>query len=613
VADDRFIFNGIDGASGRYLLAPLSAPQIARVAQGLPVDAEARDDAIAGNDHQSFAAFVPREGVDPKSLSESGWGVLFAHGADPAIREALQPLLDHRKAQAARIDPRRYREFVGPDAYRPGERKQAFLTRHGAAASGPADPDRMPYYLLIVGDPEQIPFEFQSQFDLQYAVGRIHFDRLDDYASYARSVVAAETRGITRPQRLAMFAARNPDDPATALSADGLIGGLIAAVRKDRPQWQLDAALADDASKQRLARLLGGGDTPSLLFTASHGMGFPNGDPRQLAHQGALLCQDWPGPAAWQRPIPPEFYFSADDLPADADLHGLIALHFACYGGGTPRLDPFYHRTFDDPRPVAPRSFLARLPMAMLAHPRGGALAIVAHVDRAWACSFHGGRSGPQIETFTSTLKRLLDGHPIGSAMDYFGSRYAELSSDLSLELEGVSAGARLRELELADLWTANNDARNYLILGDPAVRLASPTPLASEPALPQEPIVIATPDEPVSEPVPTPPFDHPTRVQQLAGSLCARLQVALDEAHALSVNTWLTGPGSRLAARTEVSPTGAVEVHLSSEPGVLTPEVWRMHHDSVLVAQAQRRELLKIELAALRALLRVLDATARE
>lgn len=468
--DELLAFNGLDGASGGYLLPALPAEQVARVAEGLPVDAAYREDAQRWHEHLSVGAFPTREGVDPKDLAEAGWGVVFAHGADPAVREALAPLLEHRRAQATALEEVRYREFVGPDAYRPGERKQEFLERHGAARAGPADPDRMPYYLLIVGDPERIPFEFQAQLDLQYAVGRIHFETLDEYASYARSVVAAETAAPRRPPAITMFGPANPDDAATRLSSEGLVAGLAAAVRKDRRAWPVEAVLGEAASKQRLARALGGPETPALLFTASHGVGFPADDPRQRAHQGALVCQDWPGPG-WRGALPPSFYFAADDVADDADLAGLIAFCFACYGGGTPRLDAFYHQAFADPRPIAPRPFVAALPTRLLAHPRGGALAVIAHVDRAWACSFQGARSGPQIETFVSTVRRLLSGHPVGSAMDYFGGRYAELSSDLALELEDAAQGRR-RAREIADLWTANNDARNYVVLGDPAVRL---------------------------------------------------------------------------------------------------------------------------------------------
>ena len=97
-----------------------------------------------------------------------------------------------------------------------------------------------------------------------------------------------------------------------------------------------------------------------------------------------------------------------------------------------------------------------------LAHPGGGALAIVAHVDRSWASAFHGGRSGPQVEVFTSALKRLIDGHPVGYAMDYFGSRHAELSADLAQALDEPADGepGLARDRELADLWTTSTDAR---------------------------------------------------------------------------------------------------------------------------------------------------------
>lgn len=489
--EERLYFNGINGATGSYELPPLSPEEVASVALGERINEEVYRE--LKNRHTSMEAHFGVN-ADQTNLAETGWGVVFA-AKDPrtdALREALQPLLDLRRAQATQDDERLYREFSGGAGYRPGESYLDFLGRHGMGP-GPADPTKVPYYLLLVGDPEQIPYRFQYQLDVQYAVGRLALPSLEAYAQYAESVVAAEKEGrLQLPRRAVFFGVRNENDRATQLSTQELIRPLSKEMADLHPNWEI--ALTEETNKANLGALLGGDATPALLFTASHGMGFPNGDPRQLRHQGALLCSDWPGPRDWKKVIPEDFYFSADDVGSDARLAGMLGFFFACYGAGTPHLDAFSHKALDQREELAPHAFIAQLPQRLLGHPKGSALAVVGHVERAWGYSFMWSGAGRQLGVFQETLDQLMDGYPIGAAIEWFNERHAELSVVLASEIEEIKEFDKRRDdVKLAGMWTANKDARSYVILGDPAVRL----PVAAEdaPAEVERPTITVTHD----------------------------------------------------------------------------------------------------------------------
>jgi hypothetical protein len=462
-------FSGIDGTTGEPATPPLSFDQIGAFVRGDRIDL----DEAARLRSSARAAVTDTlgviEGVDRADLAQAGWGVIFSAGANPAIIDALKPLMDLRRSQAASKKPGRYRQFVGPDGLAAGERESQFLVRHGIAPGSAADPDQMPYYLLLVGGPEAISFEFQYQLDAVYSVGRLAFESPEEYARYAAAAVAAEEPFEGAPG-VAFFGPHHRGDEATALSADHLVAPLAARLAAELgSSWAVSSDIGPPATKGRLLQLLGSA-RPAVLMTAGHGMVFPSGNDRQRSDQGALLCQDWPGKHEWSGPIPADFYASGADLAPDAGPTGMIALLFACYGAGTPGFDD-YLQSGGSRKPIAPAPFVSRFAQAMLAHPAGPALAVVGHVERAMSYSFAWPGAGEQLGAFDSVLRALAAGQRVGAAMEHLNARYLVLTAELDDARQRLSFGEALDPSEVAGLWTARNDARNYVILGDPAVR----------------------------------------------------------------------------------------------------------------------------------------------
>ncbi|MBY0508470.1 MAG: hypothetical protein K2X03_31455 [Bryobacteraceae bacterium] len=401
-------------------------------------------------DHLVFA-----EGVDPANLASAGWGVVFARDADPAIREALQPLLAHRRAQVN--SALLYQEFDGARAVRASESARGWVTRQGADFMEVEPANGVPLYLLLVGSPAAIPFEFQYAVDSYWNVGRLDFDTPAEYAAYASHVIAYEQSAtVANRRRAVLWNPKNPGDQAT-----GLLHNLVA--QPLQASLGARAWLAEAATKSALLDVLrGAGGPPAVLFTGSHGVAFPEAsEPQRRELQGALLCQEW---SAGQ-PVTEQHYVSGAEVLAEANVSGLIHLLFACYGGGCPATDN-YQRSL----PLFTQPITARLPQAML---QKGALAVLAHVDRAWSYSFQSLSGKGQAQSFRSVLDRLLNGERIGQATDSFNQRWGALSNELlDLTRRHQDDPASVPDSVLTNRWVARNDARNYLILGDPAVRL---------------------------------------------------------------------------------------------------------------------------------------------
>ena len=109
--------------------------------------------------------------------------------------------------------------FDEANGYQKGVAADQWLSARGSALNVVDPTQGVPYYLLIVGSPAEIPFEFQYDLDTYFAVGRLAFDSPKEYAQYAQNIVNFEKAGAQQ-KTIAIFNTRNDGDRATALLHD---------------------------------------------------------------------------------------------------------------------------------------------------------------------------------------------------------------------------------------------------------------------------------------------------------------------------------------------------------------------------------------------------------
>lgn len=412
---------------------------------------------------------------DADDLAQAGWGILFpaamAEQDVATVRQALAPLLALRKQEAGGL----YREFSGETGYSPGILARDWLEAQGSSLASVDPSQGVPYYLLLIGSPQDIPFAFQFELDTFFAVGRLYFNNTDEYATYAQNMVEQQKAAAPPHDRtIALLAPRNPADKATAMFHDSVAKSFLATDSQpglgSALGYSLHAALAADATKANVLDILHGSSParkPALFISGSHGVAFNQNDPDIRLKQGAMLTQDWAGRPA---PILPSTYVTGADVAATAATPGMIHFFFACYSAACPAEDTYSYNEMLEPTPIAPTEFLSRLPQAVLLN---GAQAVIGHVDRVWANSFQNSRRAPMVQKLRNPIVRILQGHRIGDAMDNVNQQWAGLAAALTLLLNQRAAVKSLvSPSRLAAAFLERDDARNYIIIGDPAARL---------------------------------------------------------------------------------------------------------------------------------------------
>lgn len=402
-------------------------------------------------------------GVDPNDLAQAGWGVIFPEDRVSDLKPLVETLLKRRREQAGAL----YREFTCPR----NQTALDFLEKQ-RGSQVVVDPSRVPFHLLIVGDPRDLSFDFQSDLAVPHSVGRLWFDDPNHFEPAIQNILRAEDRAPRRPS-MRLWGPNH--DACTALSRQYLVEGLSTDLQQT---WGAKADInhsRQTATQAELLQWLRGPQKSDLLFTASHGLSCREMHPDFERYQGSLICGDWPGPSEPPQPLRSGDYLAAAHLQDEDDLGGCLMFLFGCFTGGCPEFN-----TFPDPpgslsQRLWKKPFVGALPTRLMSLPKGAA-GVVGHIDCSYFWSFTNLDHQPQTQLYRDCFNRLLAGEPIGLALQTFSLNYAlktiQYREQIRTETKYGSDPSPAADTRLVNLWTSAFDSRYFLLLGDPALRL---------------------------------------------------------------------------------------------------------------------------------------------
>ena len=323
---------------------------------------------------------------------------------------------------------------------------------------------RLPRYLLIYGEPADIPWSLQFALNAQRAVGRLHL-RDDALARYVDALLGTWTQPLSDDADTLVWMTDHGPDDITALMSR-IFAELAAEFGQDAKlscmtidgQIATHRALTDGLAEKR----------PRVIVTASHGMTGPVSDAAAMRAQlGMLVDRDFA-------------CLDPGELLRRWSPNGAIWYAHACCSAGSDDVTAFAELVGDDT--ALGRSLTAIAALGAQISPLPTALlgaeqplrAFVGHVEPTFDWTLQDPNSGQE---FGDDLRRalydeLFDGSPVGWALRRHWARMGSALASYDIKKSRFNRGENAAEGMLHDLLVAR-DVMTTVVLGDPTVAVA--------------------------------------------------------------------------------------------------------------------------------------------
>lgn len=399
--------------------------------------------------------------ADPVPQSpEENWALIISEACPNKgeVERALQPLVEHRSGKVLILPKLDQRAFVD-QWLRDNFNKNA-----------------IPPYLLICDTFENVPLEYQFIFNSFAVAGRIWFDDPGAFDTYVKKVLAVERGQYVTGNRC--LVASPVDDDVTYADHKNIIQPLLELSAEQ--SLPLEALLPPDFSEQSLLERAA---AARFLALYCHGVGLPQEEwVTKPALQGAFVLEYGSESDAG--------LLTATDFVENKFVPGGIFFSPACLAGGT--MVPSDFAAWIDPTGleayVGGQTKLAETTCTMLSSP-GGPNAVLAHFDISIASSaptYNPMSQGTDLQKMLHSqfLSHLAAGWTLGRATKPFrwaaGTCYAQaiyIFGQMTGTYPYVGASNVRKTIGQAvnsmnQYHVAATDMRNYIIIGDPAVRL---------------------------------------------------------------------------------------------------------------------------------------------